>query len=187
MINWIKNLYKGDNSVSIPVTIVFIFVIYWFIKMSYRYSPAHAFIFSKGIYDPIISVVIVFLIFRIIFLKTLAIHEWIKNKNAFLWGLAQIVWGLSIVVAWAYISVDVPKITSNIIYKTTDLPKYVITPCSFWEDPQEFENAYTKWTKEEEKEALDFWKKSPSFRLLDSNSFYDKCAVREYDYDDSSY
>lgn len=184
MIDWIKNLYKGDNSLSIPVTIVLIFVIYWFIDRSYRYSPAHAFIFSKGIYDTIIPIVIVFLIFRIIFLKTLAIHEWIKNKKAFLWGLAQIVWGLSIAVAWAYISVEVPKITTNIIYKITDLPKYVITPCSYWKDPQEFENAYTKWTKEEELEALDFWKKNINFRVPYSNSFDDKCTVYEYDSSD---
>ena len=182
MISWVKNLYKGDNSVSIPVTIVLFFVVYWFLYTSYRYSPAHAFIFSKGIYDTIIPVAIVFIIFRIIFLNTTAIHERIKYNNAFLWGLlwglTQIVWGLCIVVAWVYISVDVPKITTNIIYKTTDLPKYVISPCSYWKNPQEPENAYTKWTKEQEKEALDFWKKE---------SFDYKCTVREYDYDDSSY
>ena len=180
MINWIKNLYKGDNSVSIPVTIVFIFVIYWFIDKSYHYSPAHAFIFSKGIYDTILSVVTVFLIFRIIFSKTIAVHEWIKNKNAFLWGLAQIVWGLCIVVSWAYISVDVPKITTNIIYRTTNLPKYVITPCNYWKNPQEPENAYTRWTEGQEKEALNFWGKEYGF-------FHNKCSVHEYDYDDSSY
>jgi hypothetical protein len=174
MINWIKNLYKGDNSLSIPLTIVIIFVVYWFLHTSYRYSPAHAFIFSKGIYDTVIPVAIVFIIFRIIFLNTTAIHEWIKYNNEFLWTLTYIAWGISILVSWTYISVDVRKITTNIIHKTTDLPEYVIDPCMYWKSPQEPENAYTKWTKEQEKEALDFWKKE---------SFDNRCIVREYDSD----
>jgi len=174
MINWIKNLYKGDIGLSIPLTIVFIFVVYWFLHTSYRYSPSHAFIFSKGIYDTVIPVTIVFIIFRIIFLNTTAIHEWIKYNNEFLWTLTYIAWGISILVSWTYISVDVRKITTNIIYKTTDLPKYVIDPCMYWKNPQEPENAYTKWTKEQEKEALDFWKKE---------SFDNRCIVREYDSD----
>jgi hypothetical protein len=176
MISWIKNLYKGDNSLSIPVTIVSVFVAYWFLHTSYSYSPAHALIFSKGVYDKIISIGIVFIIFRVIFVKTSAIQKWIKYKNDFLWALTYIAWGISIIFVWVYIDFDVPKFTTNIIYKTTDLPKYVIDPCSYWKDPQEPENSYTKWTKEQEKQTEDFWNEGSFY-------FHSKCTVHEYDSD----
>ncbi len=172
MINWIKNLYKGDNSISYPITLVLVFIIYWFTSNATKYGIASPFVWSKGIYDEIFSIAFVFIFFRVIFLKTKSIQQFIFYQHSFLWFLTKIIWFVSIVWLWSFLSFEIPKLTTNIIYKTTDLPEYVIDPCSYWSEEL---NRYAKWTKEEESEALKFWK------IDDVWGFDSKCAPREFE------
>ena len=76
---------------------------------------------------------------------------------------------------WIFLSFEIPKITTNIIYKATDLPVYVIDPCSYWTEELD---RYASWTKEEESEALKFWK------IDDVWGFDSKCAPREFERDE---
>ena len=57
----------------------------------------------------------------------------------------------------------------------TDLPVYVIDPCSYWTEELD---RYASWTKEEESEALKFWK------IDDVWGFDSKCAPREFERDE---
>ena len=173
MFNWTKNFYKKDY--SIPLTMVLVFVVYWFVKTAVKHSAATPFVWSKGIYDEIFSIAFVFIFFRVVFLKTKSIQKFIFYQHSFLWLLTKIIWFVSIVWLWIFLSFEIPKITNNIIYKATDLPVYVIDPCSYWTEELD---RYASWTKEEESEALKFWK------IDDVWGFDSKCAPREFERDE---
>jgi hypothetical protein len=172
MFNWTKNFYKKDY--SIPLTMFLVFVVYWFVKTAVKHSAATPFVWSKGIYDEIFSIAFVFIFFRVVFLKTKSIQQFIFYQHSFLWFLTKIIWFVSIVWLWIFLSFEIPKITTNIIYKATDLPVYVIDPCSYWTEELD---RYANWTKEEESEALKFW------RIDDVWGFDSKCAPREFERD----
>lgn len=172
MINWIKNFYKKD--ISIPITLVIIYIVYWFALRSIKYEIATPFIWSKDIYDFILPFIIVFIAFRFIFIRTQSLQQKIFFKNDFLWFIVKIIWAISILYSWSAISVAIPKITTNIIHKTFNLPKYVINPCGYWTTDDLWNSTYKKWTKEQENEALQFW------RLDNSRGFYKKCVSHDY-------
>ena len=177
MFNWTKNFYKKDY--SIPLTMFLVFVVYWFVKTAVKHSAATPFVWSKGIYDEIFSIAFVFIFFRVVFLKTKSIQQKIFFKSDSIWNLVKIIWFVCILYFWIVANTEIPKITTKVIYNTTDLPLYVIDPCSYFDSDDFWSSKYIRWTKEEEKEALEFWR-VPS----GANSFHDKCSTEAREADD---
>jgi hypothetical protein len=178
MFNWIKNFYKKD--ISIAITLVLVFIVYWFVSTAIKFDIATPFVWSKKIYDEVFSIAIVFLIFRIIFIKTKLFQQKIFSKRNFAWDLVKIIWIVSILYVWSVISTEMPKITTKAIYSASNLPMYVIDPCSYYNSDDLFDNKNRKWTDAEEKEALEYWR-LPNV----SWSFQKKCMAHENDRSDN--